>query len=139
MVFWDEDANQWVMYLSMLKDAKHWVVGYSTSINLFHWTDPKVCFDEHTEMPYVESPYVIKRGNKYYMFLSARPWPHGAEEIFVSDTPYRWDVKNMVKSIKSWHAAEMVKDHDGKWYITRSSGKQQDFRMARFYWNGIDK
>ena len=136
MVFWDEGKSQWVMYLSMLKDAKKWVVGYSTSEDLYNWTDPEICFDEDTEVPGVESPFVIKRGDKYYMFLSARPWPYGAEEIFVSDTPYHWDVKDIVKSINPWHAAEIIQDHDDKWYITRSSGDQEDFRMARFYWNG---
>ncbi len=135
MVFWDEVNNQWVMYVSMLKDAKHWVVGYATSKDLLKWTEPSICFDEHTTSPGIESPFVVKRGEYYYLFLSARPWPHGAEEVFKSKDPYNWKVTDLVKSINPWHAAEVIQDHDGQWYLSRSSGNQNDFRMAPLYWN----
>ena len=89
MVFRHND--EWIIYYSMMKDSNHWVVGYSTSKNLIDWTAPKICFDEHTEEPNVESPFVVKRGNYYYLLLSARPWPNGAQEIFKSKTPYLWN------------------------------------------------
>ncbi len=133
MVFRDKD--QWIMYYSMLKDDKHWVVGYSTSKDLVNWSEPQICFDEYTEEPSVESPFVVKRGKFYYLFLSARPWPIGGEEIFVSESPYFWNPENKVKRIDPWHAAEVVRDLDGKWYLTRSSGDEQDFRIAPLYWN----
>ncbi|UDQ98530.1 family 43 glycosylhydrolase [Lentisphaerota bacterium WC36G] len=133
MVFRYKD--QWIMYYSMMKDAKHWVVGYSTSNDLYNWSSPKICFDEHTEEPNVESPFVVQRGKYFYLFLSARPWPLGAEEVFVSDSPFKWEAKNIVKSINPWHAAEVVQDLDGKWYLSRSSGEQTDFRLAPMEWN----
>ena len=34
MVFRDDKNDQWIMYYSMMKDAKNWVVGYSTSPDL---------------------------------------------------------------------------------------------------------
>ena len=127
--------GQWIMYYSMMKDAKHWVVGYSTSKDLYNWSKPKICFDEHTEEPNVESPFEIQRGQYFYLFLSARPWPQGAEEVFISKSPFKWEAKNIVKSINPWHAAEVVQDHDGKWYLSRSSGAQTDFRLAPLKWN----
>lgn len=133
MVFRYKD--EWIMYISMLKDAKHWVVGYTTSTDLVNWSDPKICFDENTEEPGVESPYVVQRGDDFYLFLSARPWPHGAEEIFKSKSPYFWEAKDRVKSINPWHAAEVIQDLDGQWYLSRSSGDQEDFRLAPLYWN----
>lgn len=135
MVFWDEVNKQWIMYFSMMKDDKHWVVGYSTSKSLTSWEGPKICFDEHTEEPNVESPFVVKRGKYYYMFLSARPWPHGAEEVFRSESPFLWESEDLVKSINPWHAAEIIQDLDGKWYLSRSSGNQTDFRLAPLFWN----
>jgi len=139
MVFWNESNKQWIMYFSMMKDDKHWVVGYSTSTDLVNWNGPKICFDEHTEEPNVESPFVVKRGDFYYLFLSARPWPHGAEEVFKSKSPLRWESKDIVKSINPWHAAEVVQDLDGKWYLSRSSGNKTDFRLAPLIWNdGIE-
>lgn len=133
MVFRHE--GEWIMYYSMMKDDKHWVVGYSTSRDLLNWSDPKICFDEHTEEPGVESPFVVKRKNYFYLFLSARPWPHGAEEVFRSESPYFWKSKDLVKSINPWHAAEVVQDLDGKWYISRSSGSDTDFSLAPLSWN----
>lgn len=135
MVFRDEVNNQWIMYYSMMKDDKHWVVGYSTSDDLIAWSDPKICFDEHTEEPSVESPFVVKRGKYYYLFLSARPWPHGAEEVFRSESPFLWESNDLVKSINPWHAAEVIQDLEGKWYLSRSSGLETNFRLAPLYWS----
>ena len=134
MVFRHED--QWIMYFSMLKDDKHWVVGYSTSNDLVNWEGPKICFDEDTENPGVESPFVVKRGEYYYLTLSARPtWPHGGQDFFRSKTPFLWKSSDLVKRVNPWHAAEIVRDFDGKWYLSRSSGDQNDFRMAPLFWN----
>ncbi|GAB3655161.1 hypothetical protein GCM10028791_26240 [Echinicola sediminis] len=133
MVFKYKD--QWIMYYSMMKDDKHWVVGYSTSKDLIKWSDPKICFDEHTESPGVESPFVVQRGDYFYLTLSARPWPHGAQEFFISKSPFHWESKDLVKSVYPWHAAELVEDLDGQWYMTRSSGDQSDFRIAPLQWN----
>lgn len=135
MVFRDEERNQWIMYYSMMKDAKHWVVGYSTSEDLYTWSEPQTCFDEHTESPGVESPFVVKHEDYYYLFLSARPWPAGAEEIFRSKSPYTWSSNDLVKRIDPWHAAEVIYDLDGKCFITLSSGTQdKDLRIAPLYW-----
>ena len=135
MVFRDEAGKQWIMYYSMMKDAKHWVVGYSTSTDLYTWSVPKICFDEHTESPGVESPFVVKHKDFYYLFLSARPWPVGGEDIFRSTSPYRWSTNDLVKRIDPWHAAEVVYDLDGQCFLTLSSGTQdKDLRMAPLYW-----
>ena len=135
MVFRDEVKKQWIMYYSMMKDDKHWVVGYSTSNDLDNWLKPQTCFDENTESPGVESPFVVKYGDYYYLFLSARPWPIGGEDIFRSKSPYSWDAEDLVKRIDPWHAAEVVRDLNGKWYLTLSSGTQaKDLKMAPFYW-----
>jgi len=127
--------KSWIMYYSMMKDAKNWVVGYSTSNDLISWSDPKICFDEDTEEPGVESPFVVKRGKYFYLFLSARPWPHGAEEVFKSESPFLWETKDLVMSINPWHAAEVVQDLDGSWFLSCSSGSQKDFRLAPLNWN----
>ncbi|MEC3908256.1 family 43 glycosylhydrolase [Tamlana sp. 2201CG12-4] len=136
MVFRDNVNNQWIMYVTMMKDDKHWAVGYTVSKDLKNWSEYKICFDENTESPGVESPFVVKRGEYYYLTLSARnTWPHGAQEFFKSKSPLKWEVKDLVKSIYPWHAAEIIQDLDGKWYLSRSSGNESDFRLAPFYWN----
>lgn len=138
MVFWDAKQEQWVMYHSMLKDEEHWVLGFSTSKNLVNWTGPEICFDEHTESPGVESPFVVRRDKYYYLVLSARPWPYGALEIFRSESPYKWDVQRRVARIDPWHAGRLVRDFDGQWYLSRSSSTPhngiENFRIAPIYW-----
>jgi hypothetical protein len=60
-----------------MKISKHWVVGYSISNDLENWSEPQICFDEFSESSGVKSPFVVKRGDYYFLFLSARPWPAG--------------------------------------------------------------
>lgn len=136
MVFWDKVNDQWIMYVTMMKDDKHWVVGYTTSKDLVTWSDYKICFDENSESPGVESPFVVKRGEDYYLTLSARnTWPHGAQEFFKSKSPFHWDPNGLVKSIDPWHAAEIIQDLDGQWYLSRSSGNEKNFRIAPIFFN----
>jgi hypothetical protein len=135
MVFRDEERNQWIMYYSMMKDATHWVVGYSISSDLVTWSETRICFDENSESPGVESPFVVKYKEYYYLFLSARPWPVGGEDIFRSESPFNWNATSLVKRIDPWHAAEVIRDLKGNWYLTLSSGMQaQDLRMAPLFW-----
>lgn len=130
------DGGRWIMYYSMMKDEKHWVVGYSTSADLVNWSGPETCFDENTESPGVESPFVVRRAGDYYLFLSSRPWPAGGVDIFVSHSPVSWKVADLAKRIDPWHAPEVVRDLDGQWYLTLSSGPQaKDFRIAPMFWN----
>lgn len=134
MVF--RHKGKWTMYFSMMKDKDHWVVGYSTSKDLKKWTKPGICFDENTTSPGVESPFVVQRGKYFYLFLSARPWPQGGEDVFRSTTPYLWNPTDQVERIEPWHAAEVLCDLDGKWYLTLASGKEStDFRIAPIVWN----
>ena len=71
MIFYDENQQQWIMYYSMMKNRAQWVVGYSTSKDLKSWSAYKICFDEDTSSPGVESPFVIKHNDEYLLFLSA--------------------------------------------------------------------
>lgn len=130
------DKGQWIMYYSIMKDSMKWAIGYSTSSDLKTWSNPQICFDEDTSNPQVESPFVVKRGNYYYIFVSARPWPYGYMEVFRSLSPYSWKVTDKVKWL-DWHAPEIVRDLDGKWYITLCGyePERNGFSVWALYWN----
>ena len=131
-----KDKNRWIMYFSIMKDSIKWAIGYSTSFDLKKWSDWHICFDEDTSNPRVESPFVVKRGNYYYIFVSARPWPYGYMEVFRSQSPYSWKVTDKVKWL-DWHAPEIVRDLDGKWYITLCGyePERNGFSVWPLYWN----
>ncbi len=131
-----KEKDQWIMYVSMMKDSANWVVAYSTSRDLKRWSKPLICFDENTSMPSVESPFVVKRSDYYYIFISARPWPYGYLEVFRSSSPYAWKVTDKVKWM-DWHAPEIIRDLDGKWYITLCGyePERNGFSVFQLYWN----
>lgn len=134
MVFYNKNSSEWIMYYSVMKDAKNWVVGYSTSRDLKSWSEFKICFDENNPSPGVESPYVIEKDGKFYLFLSARPWSVGGVDVFVSDNPYFWNPGDHVKRFYPWHACEIIEDLDGQMYMTLSSGEAaDDLRIAPLY------
>ena len=140
------DGDRWIMYCSRVKERvegeDYWVLGTSTSTDLLSWSDHAVAFDEDRPAdPGVESPFVVRRGDLYYLFLSARPWPSGGVDVFVSDDPLHWEAGGEPDHrIFPWHAAEVVRDHDGKWYLTLSGGFYEqnglgdDFKIAALAW-----
>ena len=139
------DGDQWIMYYSMVKARPHgkdqWVVGYRTSPDLLSWSEPQIAFDENPSPdPGVESPFVVKRGKYYYLFLSARPWPCGGVDVFRSESPRHWDpkhdfVKRFPRDPTKAHAMEIIQDRDGKWYITRCGPKMGGWWLAPLTWN----
>ena len=56
----------------------------------------------------------------------------------MSDDPFKWTIENKVGHINS-HAAEVVRDFDGKWYVSRRGWGQGGVYLAPLEWNdGID-
>jgi len=58
--------------------------------------------------------------------------------VFVSDDPFAWDIEDKVGSIAS-HAAEVVRDADGKWYISRCGWGRGGVYLAPLDWNGVQE
>lgn len=142
-------GDKWTMYYSTVKkrenDQDYWAVGCRTSTNLVDWVDPRIVFDEDKPNdPGVESPFVVKRGKHYYLFLSARPWHcpnnNGGVDVFRSETPFSWDprsdqVARFSKEETGSHAPEIVRDLDGQWYLTRVGHDANGFWIAPLIWN----
>ncbi len=138
-----KEDGQWIMYYSVVmertNDKDHWVVGYSTSKDLLTWSETKVAFDQNTD-PGVESPFVVKRGKYYYLFLSGRPWPIGGVDVFRSESPFHWDekhdyIKRFPKNPTKAHAMEIIQDHNGQWYMTRCGKDIGGWWIAPLTWN----
>ena len=61
-----------------------------------------------------------------------------APTSFVSNDPFHWRIEDRVGHIAS-HAAEVVRDLDGKWYVSRCGWGEGGVYLAPLIWNdGLD-
>ena len=80
-----------------------------------------------------ESPTVVRRGDYYYLFIG--PWGgYVGTAVFRSKNPYKWQPQDKVGHILS-HAAEVIRDVDGQWYISHCGWNQGGLYLAKLHWN----
>lgn len=130
-------GGEWFMYYTANSDPKqgNHVVACVRSSDLVTWGDKKVVYVDPTKGTFggpTESPFVVRRGEKYYLFVGPRPDYNGTD-VFVSDDPLHWSIENKVGHFNS-HAAEVVRDLDGKWYISRAGWGQGGVYLAPLTW-----
>jgi arabinan endo-1,5-alpha-L-arabinosidase len=135
-------GKKWVMYYtanSKPEGGNH-VVAYRTSDDLVKWGERNIAFTD----PSVgrgggptESPFVVKRGEYYYLFIGPRGGYVGTD-VFQSKDPFHFPIENLVGHIES-HAAEVIRDVDGKWYVSHCGWGRGGVYLAPLYWNdGMD-
>lgn len=54
-------------------------------------------------------------------------------DVFVSDDPFHWEEADKVGHIAA-HAAEVVKDEAGRWYVTRCGWGRGGLYLAPLKW-----
>ena len=136
-------GKQWVMYYcanSKAQGGNH-VVAYRLSNDLVNWSERHIAFVDprrHKAGGPTESPFVVRRGDTYYLFIGPREGYVGTD-IFASKDPFRWHLEDRVGHIDA-HAAEVVRDIDGKWYVSHSGVGEGGLFLAPLYWNdGLDE
>ncbi len=136
-------GDKWVMYYTANAEPSggNHIVAYRTSDDLIRWSERKTAFTDPAKGTFggpTESPFVVRRGPYYYLFIGPRGGYNGTD-IFRSVSPYTWDIKDQVGHIPS-HAAEVLRDTDGKWYVSRCGWEQGGLYLAPLFWNdGQDK
>ena len=135
-------GNEWVMYYtatSTPSGGDH-IVAYQTSQDLIHWHNRRIAFRDNTRGTGggpTESPTVVRRGKYYYLFIGPRGGYVGTD-VFRSENPFRWELKDHTGHIRA-HAAEVIRDVDGKWYVSHCGFGQGGLYLAHLYWNdGMD-
>ncbi|HEU5125832.1 MAG TPA: family 43 glycosylhydrolase [Verrucomicrobiae bacterium] len=129
--------GKWVMYYTATSrpEGGHHIVAYVTSNDLVTWTDRGVAFTDPSTGTWggpTESPFVVHRGKFYYLFIGPRD-NYDSTHVFASEDPFHWDVKNKVGDIPA-HAAEVVQDTDGKWYVSRAGWGKGGVYLAPLIW-----
>ncbi len=129
--------DQWVMYYTATSkpDGGHHIVAYVTSDNLVTWTNRGVAFTDPSTGTWggpTESPFVVRRGEAYYLFVGPRD-NYDSTQVFVSADPFHWDSEKKVGDIPA-HAAEVIQDADGKWYVSRAGWGKGGVYLAPLTW-----
>jgi arabinan endo-1,5-alpha-L-arabinosidase len=136
-------GNKWVMYYTATSkpEGGNHLVAYCTSTDLVKWTKKGVAFLDPSEGTYggpTESPFVVHRGDYYYLFCGSREG-YSTTGVFRSKDPFHFSVEDQVGSINS-HAAEVIQDTDGKWYVSHCGWGQGGLYLAPLYWHdGLDQ
>ncbi len=130
-------GNKWVMYYTATSkpDGGNHVVACVTSDDLLSWTNRQIVFTDPSTGTFggpTESPFVVQRGDSYYLFIGPRGGYDGTD-VFVSHDPEHWDIANKVGHIAA-HAAEVVQDTDGQWYISRAGWGRGGLYLAPLIW-----
>jgi len=136
------EAGRWILYYtanSAPTGGRH-VVKSVTSSNLVDWSDTQTVYTDPSQGTYggpTESPFVVRRGTNYYLFVGPRP-DYDGTDVFVSNDPFQWRIEDKVGHIPA-HAAEVVRDRDGKWHVSRCGWGRGGVYLAPLTWqDGLD-
>ena len=131
-------GQKWLLYYtanSKPTGGNH-VVACVTSTDLVTWGDRRVVYTDPEIGTFggpTESPFVVQRGKSFYLFMGPRPSYDGTD-VFVSHDPFSWKIQDKVGHIQA-HAAEVVRDKDGKWYVSRAGWGERGVFLAPLYWH----
>jgi len=135
-------GDKWVMYYTVTSapTGGNHIVAYRVSSDLVKWGERKVAFKDASKGTYggpTESPFVVRRGKNYYLFIGPRGGYRGTD-VLRSENPFHWSLKNKVGHIDA-HAAEVIRDVDGRWYVSHCGWGQGGVYLAPLHWNdGLD-
>ncbi len=126
-------GDAWIMYYTATSDPRggNFIVAYQTSDDLIHWNHRGIAFKDPMSGTYAsdtESPFVIKRSNKYFLIISVRG-AYVASDVFCSDTPFEWHLTDWIATIPT-HASEIITDWDGSEYISHCGWNQNGLYLA---------
>jgi len=132
-------GDDWVLYYTATTtpDGGNHVVACVTSKDLLHWANRTVVLMHPSAGTFggpTESPFVVQRGNAYYLFVCDNDWT----DVYVSSNPFHWAYQRKGGRIQS-HASEIVRDTDGRWYISNTGWMNGPVSLAPLRWHdGLD-
>jgi beta-fructofuranosidase len=138
-----KEGDKWYMYYTANSEPTggNHIVARVESDDMVHWSNKVTVFTDEAKGTFggpTESPFVVRRGSKYYLFIGPRGGYDGTD-VFVSDTPDHWEPANLVGHIPA-HAAEVVRDSGGKWYVSRAGWGRGGVYLAPLEWHdGLDE
>ncbi len=131
-------GDEWVMYYTAnsTPNGGNHLVACVTSKDLIHWGNKKEVFVDPSIGTFggpCESPFVVYEQEHYFLFIGPRNGYNGTE-VFMSDDPFNFRIENCVGKIPS-HAAEVVIDDNGEYYITRCGWGEGGVYIAKLHFD----
>ena len=134
------EGKGWILYYTATSapEGGNHIVAAVTSQDLTHWADRKVVFIHPQRGTFggpTESPFVVRRGKSYYLFTC----DGGTINVYLSGGPFQWESTGRVGTIFA-HASEIVRDTDGKWFISHAGWEHGGLSLAPLIWrDGLDE
>jgi arabinan endo-1,5-alpha-L-arabinosidase len=130
--------DKWVLYYTATSSPSggNHVVACVTSDDLVTWGNKRVVYTDADVGTYggpTESPFVVRRGKSFYLFVGPRPEYDGTD-VFASHDPFSWKTADKVGHFPA-HAAEVIRDTDGKWYMSRCGWGERGVYLAPLTWH----
>jgi beta-fructofuranosidase len=133
-------GKEWILYYTATSkpEGGNHIVASVTGKDLLHWSGRRVVFTHVRKGTFggpTESPFVVRRGKSFYLFAC----DGGTINVYLSKDPFHWEAGNQVGTIYA-HASEVVRDVDGKWYISHAGWEHGGLSLAPLIWqDGLDR
>jgi sucrose-6-phosphate hydrolase SacC (GH32 family) len=134
------DGDQWIMYYTATQSPEggNHVVACRTSADLVHWSERRIAYLDPETGTFggpTESPFVVRRGRSYYLFICSndRRGGYDCTEVYLSHDPFCWRREDQVGTIAG-HAVEIIRDVDGSWYVSRCGWGRGGVYLAPLLW-----
>ncbi len=133
-----KEGEKYIMYYTATErpDGGHHIVACRESPDLINWGRRRTCYTDPASGTFggpTESPFVVRRGEHYYLFIGPHP-DYVGTDVYVSHSPNHWENSDLAGHIDS-HAAEVIRDKDGKWYVSSAGWGQGGVYLAPLIWN----
>ncbi len=130
-------GDRWVLYYTATSapEGGNYLVASLESDDLLHWSNKRIVFTDPTSGAIggpCESPFVVPYGGKYYLFIGPRDGVYSKTSVFESDDPLAFSIENKVGDLPA-HAAEVIRDDDGRYYTTRAGWGEGGVYIAPLY------
>jgi hypothetical protein len=132
-------GDEWLLYYTAnsTPECGNHIVACVTSKDLVHWSNRQVVFLHPRAGSFggpTESPFIVKRGNSYYLFVCDNEWT----DVYVSHDPLHWEFGQKNTRLRS-HASEIVRDAEGQWFISHAGWMGGPLDLAPLKWtDGLD-
>ncbi len=134
-------GEQWVMYYTATEPAEggRHIVACRTSGDLVRWGERRIVYTDEECGTFggpTESPFVVQRGDWFYLFICNNDRRAGYDDTDVlrSRDPFHWNFSDRVATLPA-HAAEVVRDERGDWYLSHCGWFRGGVYLAPLTWH----